>query len=1488
MKRQIAAVLAMSISISMFAPAVYAEETAPITAQETVQSETAEPEQPEDAEFILPSAKVAADSANETDEKTTAEETPSPTPDASEGGLSAANDVPTFYADGSSIVASGTCGDNLTWTLDDAGTLTISGTGEMTSHGWSSYKKSIKTVVMEEGTTSICDYAFDSCSVLETITLPVTLESIGEWAFYDCISLTAAYVPNNVICIGHDAFSNCSALESVSLPDSLQSIGYSAFADCAALTSIIIPAGITNVESSTFQDCTALKSIALPDTLEMIGDEAFYGCSALISIDIPDSVTSIGKTAFCWCSALSNITLPDALESLGEWSFKGCAALTTIDIPDKVTSIGNCTFDGCSSLTLIDIPDNVTSIGVKAFYYCRSLAFIDIPDGVTSIGKETFTGCDNLTKIFIPKSVTSIGESAFEYCKALKDVYYSGTETDRDNISSGRYNSLLWNATWHYNSTGPQEPVSASRLYYVSQWDETAQKLTLDEGLAYSVTESTVYADGATPETLVGKYALVETDTENIMQITSIQPVSSQIGTLSDIDESSLTIDETVYPSSSDSDLLWDGYKGQEVLYHTLNGEVLSLVPLEENHGVLDDWDPDTGHAEIDGKTYPTNPLTDLSFADEVSRYLDHQIVYFTAGSTSYMPLIRVDGFYYPTDPNHFKAAIYHAQWLSSDKDSAKDIADVLDEDTPSKILVDQMSDSGELALSAWRAFSAVFDALDDPTSIYNLSVKEQDVYCALILDALEMSVSEDFIADEVEDGIKLSKTLISNVCAAIKADKGIDLNDNEQFLAYITDDPTDIQKYIDKIFKQEQTDLAQLNKAFKYFSTGLKVVSSIEDYKEYCGACYALVDISDAMIEVLSRAYNLCYEVYGATSEKTLAFKMCLDMITDGCDELSDQIIGRGIYMLGKAGVEYLIKEKLWKSVTNKIKTACPEVAVLQIGYKAGETISNQLFSTDDTSEQYLKMNYITNIESTIDRVYEELKLDFNSNQSSERATAYLAGMQLAFNLRDVDCKTAGKYIDVIDDATFSKVAQFFGVKDHAALKKSLEHRQNYYADSYFHAETDWIDGLKTDYPETGLYEVFDQLLRGGNDVKTVKSFVVACPVNVYVYDSSDNVVASVVDGRVFCDADSIMIGVEGDQKIIRLYDNAEYRLEYAGTDSGNMDITITEFDENENISRTVNYYDVPLTDGAEYLMDVPEENMTDDYCLINSASSADVACNYDSMENLASHSVKINSGYFQKDGKLSTEITACAGETIELNAYVPDGYEFLRWETTSAAAKIEDSSAVSSTMIMPDEDVTITAIARKVNPFPDVSKDDWFYEDALYVSEHNLMNGIPNAEGKTCFEPDAPTSRAMVVTILYRMSGCPEVSEANNFSDVENDSWYTDAVIWASENGIVTGYAGTDQFGTNDPITREQMAVMMYRYAQYNGKDTSASASLDSFTDCEQVHSWAKDAFAWANAEGLIGGKPTDDGKFFLDPAGNAVRSQAAAILHRYCENI
>ena len=164
-------------------------------------------------------------------------------------------------------------------------------------------------------------------------------------------------------------------------------------------------------------------------------------------------VTSIGNNAFDLCG-LTSITIPDSVTSIGEQAFLGCFYLTSITIPDSVTSIGHAAFYGCSSLTSITIPDSVTSIGVWAFQSCRSLTSITIPDSVTSIGSETFYGCDSLASITIPDSVTSIGEEAFCYCDSLKDVYYSGTQADWNEISIYEGNDPLLNATRHYAVSG--------------------------------------------------------------------------------------------------------------------------------------------------------------------------------------------------------------------------------------------------------------------------------------------------------------------------------------------------------------------------------------------------------------------------------------------------------------------------------------------------------------------------------------------------------------------------------------------------------------------------------------------------------------------------------------------------------------------------------------------------------------------------------------------------------------------------------------------------------------------------------------------------------------------------------------------------------------------------------------------------------------------------------------------------------------------------
>ncbi len=216
------------------------------------------------------------------------------------------------------IVARGECGaqgDNLTWTLDSKGTLTISGEGEMKNWDssrdvpWYSYRENIVNVTIEKGITSIGDYAFWCCESLTLITISDSVISIGRVAFYGCDSLNSVTIPDSVTSIGEGAFYSCGSLTSMIIPDSVISIGNDVFYNCESLTSITLSDCVTNIGDSTFQYCTNLNSITIPDSVTSIGDEAFYACGSLTSITIPDSVTSIGDSTFQYCTNLNSITI---------------------------------------------------------------------------------------------------------------------------------------------------------------------------------------------------------------------------------------------------------------------------------------------------------------------------------------------------------------------------------------------------------------------------------------------------------------------------------------------------------------------------------------------------------------------------------------------------------------------------------------------------------------------------------------------------------------------------------------------------------------------------------------------------------------------------------------------------------------------------------------------------------------------------------------------------------------------------------------------------------------------------------------------------------------------------------------------------------------------------------------------------------------------------------------------------------------------------
>lgn len=238
----------------------------------------------------------------------------------------------------------------------------------------------------------------------------------------------------------------------------------------------------------------------------------------------------------------------------------------------------------------------------------------------------------------------------------------------------------------------------------------------------------------------------------------------------------------------------------------------------------------------------------------------------------------------------------------------------------------------------------------------------------------------------------------------------------------------------------------------------------------------------------------------------------------------------------------------------------------------------------------------------------------------------------------------------------------------------------------------------------------------------------------------------------------------------------------------------------------------------------------------------------------------------------------------TIDLTDYTPtrEGYEFTGWYADeNLTEKITSIRLTRNTTVYAGwEEIKENPSTGFENPFTDVSESDWFFNDVKFVYQNGLMNGT----SATTFSPEGTTSRGMIVTILWRMAGSPDMEDkiwGYPFADVDATAYYGTAVYWARLNGIAGGYDDAT-FGPNAPINREQMAVMMYRYAQYKGYDVSAKADLNKFTDADEISNYALEALQWANAEGLINGK----GDGVLDPKGQATRAEAAAILTRFNE--
>ena len=367
------------------------------------------------------------------------------------------------------IIDSGTCGDNLTWKLNEGYELIIEGTGAMPDYAsagsapWYEYRESIQTITLPEGVTSIGDYAFEGCSSLQNMycyakTVPETGETVFKESNIDNATL---HVPASAL---NDYMTTAPWNEfAKTIPSFKDASGTCGSRLTWRLTEgyeLIIEGTGSMYSSSPWSEYKEyIQTITLPEGVTSIGNSAFYGCSSLTSITLPKGVTSIGNSAFYGCSSLTSITLPKSVTKIGNEAFNGCSSLTNITIPDnsQLNNIGIYAFRDCSSLISITLPEGVTSIGNSVFRDCSSLTSIIIPEGVTSIGSSAFEGCSSLTSIIIPEGVTSIGSSAFYRCSSLTYVYCYAAEAPTAQATTFK-NSNIGNATLHV-------PASALETY---------------------------------------------------------------------------------------------------------------------------------------------------------------------------------------------------------------------------------------------------------------------------------------------------------------------------------------------------------------------------------------------------------------------------------------------------------------------------------------------------------------------------------------------------------------------------------------------------------------------------------------------------------------------------------------------------------------------------------------------------------------------------------------------------------------------------------------------------------------------------------------------------------------------------------------------------------------------------------------------------------------------------------------------------------------
>lgn len=1345
--------------------------------------------------------------------------------------------------------------------------------------------------------------------------------------------------------IGARVFEDCTNVKNVSFSDSVTSIGESAFANCSGLTQLVLPNSINSVGNNAFSNCSSLTEVVIQNGVNSIGKSSFSGCTNLNNILIPGSVNIVGEYAFSGCTNLTSVIIENGVTVIGESAFYDCDKLINIDIPDSVTQIGEDVFRNCGSLFKITIPGSISCIEYGAFSNCERLSQVIIQDGTSSISDCAFDGCSSLSSIIIPKSVTRIETFAFDSCNALDNIYYAGSEEEWDKISVSAGNDALESATIHYNSTGPDDPGSdvtdsniVCMVNTLTSYDENTKRATFGSeptAYTYQITNETVLSGDI--NTLIGKTVLVrykpgEYGAPDMLThyVLSISPALAASGILKSATQNTICIGDKEYTldieNGSASLGTLQNYLGSFAVCYFYNNAVVDIKFPQKQTGIFNTGTQSS--ITIDNKKYPAAFTGPAPYLSAIDLWFEQTVEYWI-----------VDGIIYDIQLPDYETTIYkRLEKIQDNKAYFHDGSNyqIVDSSSIDDSLIGRWvaatlttSAGGGTILSNMRLFqpqiSVKIEMVDDrnirlkdnkysydgsdyvPSSQFeigyqitieskvsgvsdsDLAIMQADPTMALTLNDLEITLPDGFNSGWTGSGEISNVSGITILPGQTKVAKGF----VRPGMWYFVD--------------EEEVSVTE--------TIQIKLETSVGEYED----------------EVSFTIMNLNYEP-PKIKEEVLNSSETKELIDKAASEMDELDIDSGIMItdLSLAKLDFGIDDnsltRLKKELlTEIIMSSAPEDSLSdQIADDLMSKVFGEYKSPVSGSKYTVPLRYVF---ETPDYGMLTVQFTCNINSFTLNSSKYALYATVDYEVLQQDKDSGDKSWPSYKKGDFAQIA-FADVKAYtdAAYDVAKEAIKDAYDDVWGKQANQIADFLFDDVvkailkaTKTSFSDVMWKIMTWPTE-----NMSVACPVDIFIYDANGNLCGSIESNQVTKTSTEFGLSVSGNVKYVTgLRDN--YKVIYKATGNGSMDIAITEYTGYESPLRAITFKAVPLAQDETYTQNIAGEVLAEvnGYKLIADAEEKDImpddkvvliglASEENQQEETPTPTPEpdSNSGGSSSASNSANRYTisvvdeidngsisvspsqAKRGDIVTITVDPDEGYKLDTLTVTNRNGNriaTEKKSKTVYTFEMPSGRVSINATFIKIEeettqqtsgePFADVSSRDWFYDAVQYVFENGLMGGT----SETTFGPNQTTTRGMIVTILYRLENEPAVTGTTAFTDVAADQYYANAVTWAAQNGIVSGTTVTT-FAPNNAITREQMAAILYRYAQFKGYDVLAKADLSTYTDAVNINAYATDAMTWANCEQLITGTSATT----LTPAGNATRAQVATILMRFCENI